>query len=174
MEYAGAQIKNPQGLTDPEDCTRNSSSLIPQPTRERYSTLQAGLLAHGSPYSPCLPIRSVKRRSSFVKRRRRQISYEIRFTRYVSRLQDSGFHGFRPHLQRRDREGFPPSSLTQESQCGGHSRRPGRSLSSSLMSVSLAPAHILTGHVPTVGKQSERPRVFRPPPGIAFAHHYSR
>jgi hypothetical protein len=27
-------------------------------------------------------------------------------------LTDSGIHGFRPHLQRRDREGFAPSSLT--------------------------------------------------------------
>jgi hypothetical protein len=27
--------------------------------------------------------------------------------------------GFRPHLQRRDREGISPSSLTQESQCRG-------------------------------------------------------
>lgn len=33
-----------------------------------------------------------------------------------SGLRDSGVAGFRPHLQRRDREGFPPSSLTQESQ----------------------------------------------------------
>src|SRR5512139_888510 len=32
---------------------------------------------------------------------------------------DSGIDGFRPHSQRRDREGFAPSSLTQESQCGG-------------------------------------------------------
>ncbi len=32
---------------------------------------------------------------------------------------DSGLRGFRPHLQRRDREGFAPSSLTQESVCAG-------------------------------------------------------
>ncbi len=32
---------------------------------------------------------------------------------------NSGIYGFRPHLQRRDREGLAPSSLTQESQCGG-------------------------------------------------------
>jgi hypothetical protein len=57
MPWRGAHIKNPQGLTDPEDCTRNSSSPVPQPSRERWSILQEGLLAHGSPYSPCLPIR---------------------------------------------------------------------------------------------------------------------
>ena len=56
---------------------------------------------------------------------------------------DSGIHGFRPHLQRRDREGFAPSSLTQESQCGGHFRRQGRRLSSSLMSVGPSPAQVL-------------------------------
>ena len=56
MTASSAQIENPQGLIDPEDCTRNSSSPIPQPTRERRSTLLAGLLAHGSPYSPRLPI----------------------------------------------------------------------------------------------------------------------
>jgi hypothetical protein len=83
------------------------------------SPSRAGLLAHGSPYSPCLPIPNVKRRSLFVKRRRRTRSYEIRFTRYVSRLGDSGNHGFRPHSQRRDREGLAPSSLTQESQSRG-------------------------------------------------------
>lgn len=57
----------------------------------------------------------------------------------------SGFYGFRPHLQRRDREGLAPSSLAQESQCGGHSRRPGRRLSSSLMAVAPSSAHVLTG-----------------------------
>ena len=83
---------------------------------------------------------------------------------------DSGIHGFRPHLQRRDREGFPPSSLTQESQCGTHSRRPGRRLSSSLMSIGPSPAHVQTGtHFLPIGKQSERPRLFRSAPGIAFA-----
>ena len=49
--------KIPKASTDPEDCTRNSSSPIPQPTRERRSTFLGGLLAHGSPYSPRLPIR---------------------------------------------------------------------------------------------------------------------
>ena len=33
-----------------------SSSPVPQPSRELWSMLRAGLLAHGSPYSPCLPI----------------------------------------------------------------------------------------------------------------------
>jgi len=130
MPWRGAHIKNPQGLTDPEDCTRNSSSPVPQPSRERWSILQAGLLAHGSPYSPCLPIIRVKRETSFVNRLQGK---PLRFTRYASRPTplDSGIHGFRPHLQRRDREGLAPSSLTQESYCGRHSRRPGRRLSRS-------------------------------------------
>jgi hypothetical protein len=32
---------------------------------------------------------------------------------------DSGLIGFRPHSQRRDREGLAPSSLTRASQCEG-------------------------------------------------------
>lgn len=39
-------------------------------------------------------------------------------THYRS-LHPSGIYGFRPHLQRRDREGLAPSSLAQESQCAG-------------------------------------------------------
>ena len=35
----------------------SSSSPVPQPSRERWSIFRAGLLAHGSSYSPCLPIR---------------------------------------------------------------------------------------------------------------------
>ena len=37
---------------------------------------------------------------------------------------DSGVGGFRPHSQRRDREGFAPSSLTRKPRCERHSRRP--------------------------------------------------
>lgn len=49
------QKKNPQGLRiDPEDCTRFLSSPLPQP-EERRSILRAGLLAHGSSYSPAFP-----------------------------------------------------------------------------------------------------------------------
>jgi hypothetical protein len=55
-------------------------------TRTARFLFQAGLLAHGSSYSPCLPI------------------YDL----------DSGLGGFRPHSQRRDREGFTPSSLTRK------------------------------------------------------------
>lgn len=170
--------KIPKASTDPEDYTRNSSSPIPQPTRERWSweptrespfccgersrtiyrilgvkrsstyygeyasgrrhacglasdpisfasqrrdpsgrpPFPAGLLAHGSPYSPRLPIHE----------------------------SDSGIHRFRPHLQRRDHEGLAPSSLTQESYCGRHSRRAGRRLSRSLLSIVLGPTHATT------------------------------
>jgi hypothetical protein len=55
-------------------------------TRTGGFLFRAGLLAHGSSYSPCLPI------------------YRV----------DSGLRGFRPHSQRRDREGFAPSSLTRK------------------------------------------------------------
>ncbi len=136
------QIKKSPRPPDPEDYTRNSSSPIPQPTRERWSTLPAGLLAHGSPYSPRLPIFRVKREASFVKRLKDK---SLRFTRNASRPTplDSGIHGFRPHLQRRDREGLAPSSLTQESYCGRHSRRPERRLSRSFMSKSASAGHIL-------------------------------
>jgi hypothetical protein len=79
----------------------------------------AGLLAHGSSYSPRLPIQNVKRDPSFVKRRRKPRFYEMRFTKYDLRPLDSGVAGFRPHLQRRDREGIAPSSLIQASLCGG-------------------------------------------------------
>src|SRR5690242_5313207 len=41
---------------DPEDCTRFFILTVPQPTREWLSPLWAGLLAHGSSYSPRLPI----------------------------------------------------------------------------------------------------------------------
>ena len=79
---------------------------------------------------------SCRRYSVTVIRYSQELTLRVTFhdSRLTS-LTDSGFHGFRPHLQRRDREGFAPSSLTQESQCGGHSRRTGRRLSSSLMSV---------------------------------------
>ena len=92
-----AQIKNPQGLTETlRIAPGSSSSPVPQPSRERWSIHWAGLLAHGSSYSPRLPIHLV----------------------------DSGNTGFRPHSQRRDREGFTPSSLTQESYLWRHNRRP--------------------------------------------------
>jgi hypothetical protein len=45
-----------------------------------------------------------------------------RFTMHVRK--DSGVGGFRPHSQRRDREGFAPSSLTRKPRCERHSRRP--------------------------------------------------
>lgn len=128
--FNAPKIKNPQGLRQTlRIAPASSSSPVPQPSRERWSTLRGGLLAHGSPYFPRLPISHVKRRSSSVKRLNEH-SYEIRFTRYVSRS-DSGRRGFRPHLQRRDREGISPSSLTQESQCRGHNRRERQNLSSS-------------------------------------------
>ena len=128
------QIKNPQGLSETlRIAPASSSSPVPQPSREQKSTFRAGLLARGSPYSPRLPIPNVKRRSSFMKRRWKPISYEIRFTRYVSCTQNSGNHGFRPHSQRRDREGFAPSSLTWKSQYPRHNRKEEQYLSSSIM-----------------------------------------
>jgi len=51
------KIKNPQGLQETlRIAPASSSSPVPQPSRERWSILRAGLLAHGSSYSPCLPI----------------------------------------------------------------------------------------------------------------------
>ena len=81
----GAQIKKSPGPSwNPEDCTRNII-LAYSPAHEGIKGLpQAGLLAHGSSYSPRLP---------------------------THRTVNSGACGFRPHLQRRDREGFSPSSL---------------------------------------------------------------
>ena len=70
-----AQTKNPQGLKTLRIAPASSSSPVPQPSRERWSReprrgslasgersaerfpFRAGLLAHGSSYSPCLPIR---------------------------------------------------------------------------------------------------------------------
>jgi hypothetical protein len=86
--------KSPRPWTDPEDCTRFfilacspalEGTMVLETSTDR-SLFQAGLLAHGSSYSPCLPIYCL----------------------------DSGVGGFRPHLQRRDREGFAPSSLTRK------------------------------------------------------------
>jgi hypothetical protein len=55
----------------------------------------------------------VKRHSSFVKRRVKTL------TKYASRdafhVQDSGINGFRPHSQRRDREGVDPLPLLESS-----------------------------------------------------------
>jgi len=51
------KIKNPQGLQETlRIAPASSSSPVPQTSRERWSIFQAGLLAHGSSYSPCLPI----------------------------------------------------------------------------------------------------------------------
>src|SRR5215472_8602174 len=53
------EIKNPQGLKETlRIAPASSSSPAPQPTRERWSSAWGGLLAYGSPYSPCLPIHS--------------------------------------------------------------------------------------------------------------------
>ncbi len=56
---------------------------------------------------------------------------------------DSGSHGFRPHSQRRDREGVAPSSLDPRVAMWRHSRRLRRNLSSSLLSDSLSPARLV-------------------------------
>ena len=53
---------------------------------------------------------------------------------------DSGVDGFRPHLQRRDREGVAPSSLTLELYWQ-HNRRGQQNLSSSVIA---AEAHPVT------------------------------
>ena len=76
--------KIPKAYTDLEDCTRFFILTRSPASREHWSLLRAGLLAHGSPYSPCLPIQHVTRHSSFVKRWNEN-SDKIRFTRYVSR-----------------------------------------------------------------------------------------
>jgi hypothetical protein len=182
MTASSVQIENPQGLTDPEDCTRNLSSPIPQPTRESRSWEPT----RGSPFCCGKRSRTICRvldmtRSStycreyvsgrfhacglasdpisFASRRRDPLagsrSWQVFWLMvhstpraFPSTEADSGIHGFRPHLQRRDREGLTPSSLTQESQCGGHFRRQGRILSSSLMSVNPCPAQILTDTAP--------------------------
>jgi hypothetical protein len=69
-----------------------SATHVKGPIRTQYveakaehpSGRQAGFLAHGSAYSPYLPI---------------------------TPRRDSGCHGFRPRSQRRDRDGISPSSL---------------------------------------------------------------
>lgn len=57
---------------------------------------------------------------------------------------DSGSHGFRPHSQRRDREGVAPSSLYPRVTMWRHSRRLRRNLSSSLLSVSFLLARFVS------------------------------
>lgn len=82
----------------------SSSSHFPQPSRERWATPWAGLLAHGTrdtgsahrdSYSPLLP------------------SFENDMLRGDRGIMSaaSGLRGFRSHSQRRDREGLAPSSL---------------------------------------------------------------
>lgn len=90
--FNALKIKNPQGLGKTlRIAPASSSSPAPQPTRERWSSAWAGLLAYGSPYSPCLPIR--KRTVALT--------------------------GFVPiHSGGTARE-LHPLPLTQESQCGG-------------------------------------------------------
>jgi len=65
-------------------------------------------------------------------------------TNYASRdtvhVPDSGWSGFRPHSQRRDREGVAPSSLTLELYWQHH-RRGQQTLSSSVIA---AEAHPVT------------------------------
>ncbi len=76
-----------------EDCTRLAWSSSRRPARvarAHPSTLQAGLLAPGSSYSRRLPGAS---------------SPPVAFGR------------FRPQLQRRDRDGFAPSSLLPRGTC---------------------------------------------------------
>src|SRR5262249_17530940 len=73
------EIKNPQGLKQTlRIAPASSSSPVPQPSRERWPEelaggspmycserysgrflFRAGLLAHGSSYSPCLPIHRI-------------------------------------------------------------------------------------------------------------------
>ena len=74
--FSVRKIKNPQGLRETlRIAPASSSSPVPQPSRERWSResmrgspassdgsaerfpFRAGLLAHGSSYFPCLPIR---------------------------------------------------------------------------------------------------------------------
>jgi hypothetical protein len=58
--FSVRKIKNPQGLRQTlRIAPASSSSPVPQPSRERWSILRAGLLAHGSSYSPCLPIHRI-------------------------------------------------------------------------------------------------------------------
>jgi hypothetical protein len=125
------QIKNPQGLSETlRIAPASSSSPVPQPSREQRSTFRAGLLARGSTYSPRLPIRSVSRETRVVSWRSASLTpCASPFT-----LQNSGHHGFRPHSQRRDREGFAPSSLPRKSQYSPDNRREGQILSSPIMS----------------------------------------
>ena len=132
--YRSPNKKIPKASTDPEDCTRNSSSPVPQPTRERRSTILEGLLAHGSSYSPRLPIR-------------RSEQWHVRVSSPFTAAGPRGIFTL-----------FP----AQESLCGGHSRRGIRRLSSSLMSFEPAPAPILTANVSRpMGKQGERARLFK-------------
>src|SRR5262249_28681337 len=90
--FNALKIKNPQGLGKTlRIAPASSSSPAPQPTRERWSLAWAGLLAYGSPYSPCLPIR----------------------------IRTVALTGFVPiHSGGTARE-LHPLPLTQESQCGG-------------------------------------------------------
>ena len=67
---------------------------------------------------------------------------------------DSGSHGFRPHSQRRDREGVAPSSLYPRVIMCWHSRRLRRNLSSSLLSVSPSPARLVI-IAPRLGRQRQ-------------------
>ena len=109
----------------------SSSSPVPQPSREQQSMLRAGLLAHGSPYSPCLPIQHVKRHSSFVKRWNEN-SYEIRFTRYVSRARQWLFRVSSPFTAAGPRGHFtlfPYSRVLY----GQHNRREEQNLSSFIL-----------------------------------------
>lgn len=79
---------------------------------------------------------------------------------------DSGIYGFRHHIQRRDREGFTPSSLPQKLQCDRHSRREGQFLSSSLMCVDRLQSGKFTDRRQQL---AERRRIFYQEPGIGFA-----
>ena len=78
---------------------------------------------------------------------------------------DSGSHGFRPHSQRRDREGVAPSSLCPRVTMCRHFRRLCRNLSSSLLSVYPLPAQLAiinpcradkSGHIPKACRSQTR------------------
>ena len=130
--YRSPNKKIPKASTDPEDCTRNSSSPVPQPTRERRSTILEGLLAHGSPYSPRLPIR-------------RSEQWHVRVSSPCTAAGPRGIFTL-----------FP----AQESLCGGHSRRGIRRLSSSLMSFEPSPAHVLRATRPNPSATERKAKTF--------------
>jgi hypothetical protein len=118
------EIKNPQGLGQTlRIAPASSSSPVPQPSREQRSALRAGLLADGSPYSPCLPIR--KRVCE-------------------SRLKTVAFTGFVPiHSGGTARDSHPlplPGNLMT-----GHNRRERQNLSSSNMSDNARLVHSVGG-----------------------------